>query len=180
MPNIEIKAVYPDLAKARRIAKGLNAWFKGRDHQVDTYFKTGKGRLKLRESTLSGGELIPYLRPNQQGPKKCDYAVIPVSDAPKVKKLLKILLGIEEVVVKQRDIYLVGNVRIHLDQVKGLGSFLEFEAVYQGDTSKKKAAEEKKVRKLLDVFEIKPGDLLENSYKEMAKKWEKSKSLPNG
>ncbi len=176
MPNIEIKALYPDLAKARRIAKGLNAWFKGRDRQVDTYFVTRKGRFKLRESTLGGAELIPYLRPDRRGPKKCDYAVIPVQDAPKVKKLLKALLGTDEVVEKQRDIYLVGNVRVHLDQVKGLGNFLELEAVYQGDTSRKRAIEESKARKLLEIFEVPRKNLLENSYREISKRGKKRTS----
>ena len=38
-------------------------------------------------------------------------------------------LGIRTVVRKQRTVYLHKNVRIHLDAVDGLGTFLEFEAV---------------------------------------------------
>ena len=65
MPNIEIKARYADLAKGRRIAEGLNAKWVGRDRQVDTYFRTREGRLKLRESSLSGTQLIPYRRADE-------------------------------------------------------------------------------------------------------------------
>ena len=81
MPNIEIKAVYPDLAKARAIAQGLKARFVRQERQVDTYFATPQGRLKLRETSQNRAELIPYFRPDSKGPKKCDYAVIPVAEA---------------------------------------------------------------------------------------------------
>ena len=39
--------------------------------------------------------------------------------------------GVETVVDKVRDIYLIGNVRVHVDSVHGLGEFIEFEAVYR-------------------------------------------------
>ena len=99
---------------------------------MDTYFRTRAGRLKLRESSLSGGELIPYLRPDAGGARRSDYRVIPVDDPPGVKALLTELLGVHRVVVKQREIFLAGNVRIHLDRVEGLGTFLELEAVFDG------------------------------------------------
>ena len=70
VPNIEIKAVYKDLEKGRDIARGLCAHSIGIDHQTDTYFKTPQGRMKLRESSLSGAYLIPYLRPDQKEAKK--------------------------------------------------------------------------------------------------------------
>jgi adenylate cyclase, class 2 len=170
MPNIEIKARYPDLSKARRIAKGFRARFKARDRQVDTYFKTRTGRLKLRESGLGYAELIPYQRPDQKGPKTCHYAVIPVKNPEKTKALFQSLLGIDVVVEKKREIYLAQNVRIHLDQVKGLGNFLEFEAVFKNDSLRNRKAERTKVEKLLRAFEVSPGSLLKNSYREMVKR----------
>jgi adenylate cyclase, class 2 len=170
MPNIEIKARYPDLLKARRIAKGLHACFKGLDRQVDTYFKTHTGRLKLRESGLGYAELIPYQRPDQKGPKTCHYDVIPVKNPRKAKALFQSLLGIDVVVEKKREIYLAENVRIHLDRVKNLGNFLEFEAVFQNDSPRNRKAERSKVEKLLRSFEVPPGSLLRNSYREMVKK----------
>jgi adenylate cyclase, class 2 len=170
VPNIEIKAVYPDLFKARRIAKSLKVRFAGRDRQVDTYFKVSQGRLKLRESSLSGAQLVPYVRPDRPGPKMCDYAVIPVTDARKVKRLFQNLLGVDAVVVKQREIFLAGNVRIHLDLVRGLGTFIEFEAVYRKDSPRNRKIEISKVEKLLRAFEIPSKSLLKNSYREMIKK----------
>jgi adenylate cyclase class 2 len=170
MPNIEIKAKYPDLSKARRIAKGLKTRFEAQDLQVDTYFKTHAGRLKLRESSRGYAELIPYQRPDQKGPKTCHYAVIPVKEPRKVKSLLRTLLGVDAVVEKKREIFLVKNVRIHLDRVKNLGNFLEFEAVFKNDSPGNRKAEKAKVEKLLRAFEVSPKNLLKNSYREMVKK----------
>jgi predicted adenylyl cyclase CyaB len=170
MPNIEIKAQYPDLLKGSRIAKQLKAKFVGLDRQVDTFFKVSKGRLKLRESSAKGAQLIPYLRPNVRGPKTSQYVVIPVPDPAKTKLMLKATLGLEGVLEKTRELFLWGNVRIHLDRVKGLGNFLEFEAVFPKDSTKHRKIETSKVKKLLDLFEIEPQDLLEKSYWEMLKK----------
>jgi adenylate cyclase, class 2 len=170
MPNIEIKAKYPDLSKARRIAKSLRARFKGCVHQTDTYFISRTGRLKLRESSQGEAELIPYQRPNQKGPKTCNYAVISVKEPGKTKELFRSLLGIDVVVEKNREIFLAGNVRIHLDQVKGLGNFLEFEAVFKTDSLKNRKTETTKVKKLLAVFEVPAKALLKNSYRELVKR----------
>jgi adenylate cyclase class 2 len=165
MPNIEIKAKYRDLEKAKQIARNLDAKHVGVDHQVDTYFRTPTGRLKLRESTLSGAQLVPYMRPDQAGPKKSDYLVIPVSDPENCKKLFDQILGIEAVVDKTRDIFLIDNVRVHLDIVKNLGIFFEFEAVYNNAALEKQ--EYAKVEKLMGLFNIPSEDLLTGSYREM-------------
>ena len=169
MPNIEIKARYPDLARGRETALSLGAVFQRRDRQVDTYFKAPSGRLKLRESSANRAELIPYFRPDRKGPKLCRYEVIPILRPRAVKALFKALYGIEAVVDKTRDIYLKGNIRVHLDRVRGLGDFLEFEAVFRTDSPKRRALEKAKVQRLLRLFGVKPGDLLENSYLDMVR-----------
>ena len=170
MPNIEIKARYPNLSKARNIALKLKATFVGHDRQVDTFYKVPNGRLKVRESSLKGGQLIPYLRPNVRGPKTSQYVVIHLPDIAKTKVMLKELLGLEGRVEKKRELYLLGNVRIHLDRVKGLGNFLEFEAVFKKDTAQNRKTEKAKVKKLIQTFEIQPDALLKNSYRELAGK----------
>ncbi len=170
MPNIEIKARYPDLAKAKRIALKAKANFVGLDHQVDTFFKVPKGRLKLRESSLKGAQLIPYVRPNVRGPKTSQYVVLPVADPAKTKFLLKGLLGVEGAVEKKRELFMIGNVRVHLDRVKGLGNFLEFEAVMSQDSAKIRKRETLKVKKLLRTFEVDPKDLLEKAYHDLLKR----------
>jgi adenylate cyclase class IV len=59
--NIEIKARCNDLDKIRSILKTKNALFKGVDNQVDTYFNSKIGRLKLREGNIESN-LIYYLK----------------------------------------------------------------------------------------------------------------------
>lgn len=170
-PNIEIKAHYKDLDKARAICQRLNATHVGMDHQIDTYFVTPKGRFKLRESNVTNAMLIPYMRPDQQEAKKSDYSVIYLKEeqVALTKDLFTRILGIDVVVDKERDFYLLNNVKIHLDTVKGLGSFFEFEAVYKDDTAENRAIETTKVEELIKTFEIKQEDLIQGSYRELMK-----------
>ncbi|NYZ78354.1 adenylate cyclase, partial [Candidatus Micrarchaeota archaeon] len=67
--NVEIKAKCANPDKIRRILKAEKALFKGVDRQTDTYFKTNRGRLKLREGNIEN-HLIYYERKNQAGPKQ--------------------------------------------------------------------------------------------------------------
>jgi predicted adenylyl cyclase CyaB len=166
MPNIEIKARCADSKKAKSIAASLQAKHVGTDRQIDTYFKTGAGRLKLRESSLSGAQLIPYVRPDVAGPKKSDYTLIPVPDPSLCKKLLSDILGVETVVDKIREIYLIGNVRVHIDSVQELGHFIEFEAVYRD--AEDETTERAKVEVLMAEFHISSADLLTGSYRELS------------
>ncbi|MFH1263618.1 MAG: class IV adenylate cyclase [Pseudomonadota bacterium] len=165
MPNVEIKCTYPDLKRGKTCAERLGARFDSVQHQIDTYFATRSGRLKIREIEGKGAQLIPYLRPDTTGPKVSDYQMIPIPEVRAVKALLDEILGIEVVVEKQRSIYLLQNVRIHLDEVKNLGSFLEFEAVY--DRPEEEESERTKVNRLLSEFGVKPDSLLAGSYREM-------------
>ena len=161
--NIEIKARCADLAAARAIARRVASEHVGLDRQVDTYFLTRSGRLKLRESSLSGGQLIPYLRPDRPGPKRSDYQVVPVPDPPVLKRILSEILGVHRVVEKRREIFLCENVRIHLDRVEGLGDFLELEAVTDG-TPAAEAAARRVVDQLMRELGVGEDDLVAVSY----------------
>ncbi len=161
--NLEIKARCADLAAARARAERIATSHLGVDEQVDTYFRVPHGRLKLRESSLSGGQLIPYLRPDERGPKRSDYQVIPVPDPPALRGLLEAILGRHRVVRKRREIFLYENVRIHLDEVDGLGTFLELEAVFDGSASALRVQQEK-VDFLMRELGIDDEQLLDVSY----------------
>ncbi len=164
MPNIEIKARCHDLKKARSIANGIQTAYLGVLHQIDTYFPTKAGRLKLREINKQSAQLIPYVKNYQAGPMQSDYALMDVDDPSLVKELFKKLLGIEFVVDKKREVFLFENVRIHLDEVAELGTFIEFEAVCSDDSEPEKLLQEGKIAKLLQRFEISADDLLDLSY----------------
>ena len=163
MPNIEIKAKCSDIKKARLIADQLKTDYVGNLHQIDTYFETRTGRLKLREINGESAELIPYKKDYSTGPMKSDYAVLPVDNSVNTKSILEKILGIVTVVDKKREVFLIDNVRVHLDRVKDLGDFVECEAVYDGG-EEQEALEKIRVSELMRKFEIKEDDLLYQSY----------------
>lgn len=164
--NVELKARLASLERARAVAADLATDRLPDQHQVDTYFACRHGRLKLREIAGARTELIWYDRPDQTEPKPCRYLRLAVPDAAALKQALSAALGVRTVVDKDREIYLHHNVRIHLDRVRGLGTFLEFEAVLQpGDEV---ARGRQQVDWLREQFGISPGDLLTGSYADLA------------
>ncbi len=172
--NIEIKAHYADPDRALEVVERLDCEYEGTDHQIDTFFEVAAGRMKLRESSLHGASLIPYLRENKAAPRASEYAVIPIPDVEKVKPLLERILGVAAIVEKERRIYHYQNVRIHLDRVKHLGTFIEFEAVINGDTTDEQGQE--LIRFLMDRFGIEPNDLVGEAYVDLLKNPEQKRS----
>jgi predicted adenylyl cyclase CyaB len=131
--NIEIKARAENIDLLKRRIENLYKIAPEEIFQVDTFFNIGKGRLKLRTFSKDKGELIYYERNNSAGLKRSDYFVYKTDNPDELKKLLEISLGIIGVVRKKRLVYIVGNTRIHLDEVENLGSFIELEVVLNPD-----------------------------------------------
>jgi adenylate cyclase class IV len=127
--NLELKARHADLAAARAAAKRLGARPAGVEVQADTFFRVPHGRLKLREIDGQPAVLIQYDRPDRGEARVSAYRLVPVADPAALKAALASALGVAGEVRKVREIYLWHNVRIHLDEVDGLGTFVEFEAV---------------------------------------------------
>jgi predicted adenylyl cyclase CyaB len=161
--NFELKARCADLVLARERAEAVATCWLGVDRQVDTYFRTARGRFKLRESSLSGAQLVPYLRPDAPLARRSEYVLIPVPEPERTKALLSELLGVHRVVRKVREIALYQNVRIHLDRVEGLGDFVELEAVWDGDPAGE-AEQCEKVIHLRKQLDIRDADLVAASY----------------
>jgi predicted adenylyl cyclase CyaB len=133
--NIEIKARVRDWDALRARAETLSETPCLEIRQRDVFFYTPKGRLKLRMLAPNTGQLVYYERPDQAGPKQSDYILSATSDPATLEEALTAALGIRGVVSKVRYLYLVGSTRIHLDQVEGLGCFLELEVVLGPDQS---------------------------------------------
>lgn len=163
--NIEIKAKYDNHKKIRDILLSRKADFRGLDHQIDTYFKTNKCRLKLREGNIENF-LIFYERENKAGPKKSKVILFKSESKSVLKEILKRSLGILTTVDKKREIYFIDNVKFHLDRVKGLGSFIEIEAIDRnGSIGKKKLLLQ--CQFYLKLFNIKKKDLIPDSYSDL-------------
>jgi len=169
--NIEIKARCEDWKLIRKRLKELPARLEGVDTQVDTFFRVAEGRLKLRESSLYGALLIPYLRSDTKGPKASEYTLIQTPEAFKTKRLLSRILGLRGVIEKKREIYIYKNVRVHLDQVKKLGAFIEFEAVVSPHDNE--SASHSNIDFLMNYLRIKEKDLISGAYSDILEELEK-------
>jgi adenylate cyclase, class 2 len=131
--NLELKAADPDPPRSLRVCTELGAEDHGVLEQTDTYFAAPTGRLKLRRRPGAAGELIAYQRPDTAARKESRYELIEVEDADGLERALTMTLGVVAIVRKSRRLFLLDEVRIHLDAVEGLGSFIEFEAVASPD-----------------------------------------------
>ena len=127
--NIEIKARVHDPAALAALARRLSDALPETFHQRDTFFGCPHGRLKLRELGSGTGELIWYDRPDTAGSKRSDYRLAAVADPATLRDILERAYRVTQVVEKTRTLCLVGQTRIHLDEVVGLGSFVELEVV---------------------------------------------------
>ncbi|HJS29234.1 MAG TPA: class IV adenylate cyclase [Anaerolineales bacterium] len=127
--NIEIKCRLTSLAEAHRIAEEVSGGPAELIDQVDIFYHSEGGRLKLRVFGEESGELIFYRRPDQAGPKLSNYSIFPTDSPASLDRVLAPALGVRGTVKKRRWLYRVGQTRIHLDEVEGLGCFLEFEVV---------------------------------------------------
>jgi homotetrameric cytidine deaminase len=127
--NVEIKARDADPGATLERALALGASDEGVLIQRDTYFGGVRGRLKLREQEPGGAQLIAYARPDSEAARTSAYRLADVSDADALREALDAALGTRVVVDKHRRLLLWQGVRIHLDQVAGLGAFVELEGV---------------------------------------------------
>jgi predicted adenylyl cyclase CyaB len=127
--NIEIKARAPNPARLKAKVEAISDTAGEHISQEDIFFQSPHGRLKLRILGQDQGQLIYYERPDSAGPKQSDYYISRTSEPETLNDVLSRTYGVRGVVRKERWLYWIGNTRIHLDQVEGLGSFLEFEVV---------------------------------------------------
>ena len=170
--NIEIKARARDFTNIRSRAEVLSDTPVQIIPQEDTFFSLGQGRLKLRVRNAGAAQLIYYERPDQDGPKRSDYSIFETDDPESLKQTLGRALGIRGVVRKTRYLYLVGQTRVHLDDVEGLGQFMELEVVMrpgQPDAEGQAIAQD-----LMNKLGVEPSDLLEGAYMDLLESQQKS------
>ncbi len=163
--NVEIKAAVREPERLQALVEGVSDTPCEVIPQEDTFFVTGKGRLKLRTLSSDSGQLIYYERDNSRGPKRSDYLISPTVNPESLEVLLAASLGVRGVVRKTRRLYMVGKTRIHLDEVDGLGSFLELEVVLSAGES---AGEGETIAAdLMTKLGIEENDLIDGAYIDM-------------
>ncbi|MFH5832501.1 class IV adenylate cyclase [Halalkalibaculum sp. DA3122] len=163
--NVEIKARCRNPDRIRSLLEERGADFKGTDHQVDTYFKVPGGRLKLREGTIENN-LIFYARADTPDPTSSTIKLVPFEHSEEIKSLLTAALDLKVIVYKQREIYFVDNVKFHIDKVRGLGTFVEIEAIDRnGNIGELTLRQQCNFYRKL--FNISDDDLVSTSYSDM-------------
>jgi len=159
--NIEIKAKARDFARQMKLAQAIGG-SGAVILQEDVFFHVPQGRLKLRFLAPDRGELIYYEREDAAGPKTSDYVISQTGEPETLRRLLASALGELGIVRKKRTLFHAGQTRIHLDEVEGLGCFLELEVVLQPMQSAEEGAAI--ARDLMNRLQIAPDDLIEGAY----------------
>jgi predicted adenylyl cyclase CyaB len=125
---VEMKARMDSLDDVRTQLFETGARRVGVFHQVDTYYRVPKGRLKLREiEEETAAQLVYYERENVAEPKRSTVFLVTIPRPQKFKRLVEQVVRIRGVVDKIREIYSYEGTQIHLDTVGDLGFFVEFE-----------------------------------------------------
>ena len=167
LKNIEIKAKIRDYEKVKRLVEDLCTIPIQTEQQEDTFFDTPNGRLKLRKSD-SKSAIIYYNRPNSFEPKQSDIAISYIENSSTLKSVLSKSLEIRGVVNKKRILYKYEQTRIHLDDVKGLGKFIELEVVLKSNQTSKDG--ETIAYNLMNKFGIQKTDLIDVAYIDLIEK----------
>lgn len=172
MQNVELKIELRDPELARLVLGRLGAVRVDAFRQVDTYFRLADGRLKKREFVSPDGthshatEWIFYHRDNLARQRLSHFRIYTQAEA-------RAFFGVIEppvwlVVKKSREVYMAGpghGVRVHLDDVEGLGRFLEFEALVTPEMTLVKA--HRAVEDLHQALAVALGEPVSLSYSDM-------------
>jgi len=166
--NIEIKARVRDFSHFKTRAEKLSDAPLEVINQEDVFFNIRSGRLKLRILAKDRGQLIHYNRPDQDGPKRSDYQIYETSNPESLRNVLALSYGVRGIVKKVRYLYMVGQTRIHLDDVEGLGQFMELEVVMQEGQSD--ADGQSIAEGLMAGLGVESNDLLNVAYMDLLEK----------
>ena len=160
--NVEIKAKASNFRRLQKLVEALALTQPQSIYQEDTFFNCPVGRLKLRTFSNGTGELIHYEREDRVEPTESKYVLSPVNDPDSIKEALSQALGVRAVVRKHRRLYIVGQARIHLDEVEDLGYFIELEVALRPTETQENGIEV--ARDLMEKLEIRGEDLVKSAY----------------
>uniref|UniRef100_A0A915E5J7 CYTH domain-containing protein n=1 Tax=Ditylenchus dipsaci TaxID=166011 RepID=A0A915E5J7_9BILA len=164
--NVEMKAKIGDLEALLKTAQQLcNGAEPEVLHQHDTFFNATNGRLKIREFAdlaTQKSEIIFYDRPDSKEAKISDFLKVNVENAGLLKQVLDMAIGTKGELKKKRSLFIYGQTRIHVDEVEGLGNFVELEVCLndeQGLQTGQLIADD-----LLQKLGVSKSDLLSGAY----------------
>ncbi|MDZ7373975.1 MAG: class IV adenylate cyclase [candidate division KSB1 bacterium] len=160
--NVEVKLRVADLRPVLERARAAGASFQWQRRQEDVFFAVPRGRLKLRREEGSVPHLVAYFREDRPEARESRYVIVPCPEAELLQAALESTVGIAAVVRKKRTLLTWRTVRIHLDEVEGLGPFVELEAVVSG----REGAEEgrRELESLLEKLDLLRAERLPCAY----------------
>jgi adenylate cyclase class 2 len=164
---VELKAKVEHFSSIRNTLIKSRSEKIGVFHQVDTYYEVPKGRFKLREvEGRAQAELIYYEREDVAKPKRSSVFILSVPNPQTLKLFLERILKVKSVVDKVREVYIHEGVQIHLDTVKDLGHFVEFERRTSQNAEQQKT-DLAKLERLRAQLGISPKSLKRLSYSDL-------------
>jgi predicted adenylyl cyclase CyaB len=161
--NVELKAKIFSASETRTILRDIGAKRISKLRQVDTYFIVNKGRLKLRKVNSGTAQLVYYQRGDLLGPKESKVVLLPVARPNRFSEILSMALGRLAVVDKIRELYRYRGISIHVDKVRGLGEFVEFEKII-GPGRQELSSGVKILQGLMDMLGFQKKQLQTGSY----------------
>ncbi len=134
--NIEIKVRANDLQRVETLLRNIESVRDGGLlEQRDVFLPCSTGRLKLRFQNDQGTQLILYNRSDEARLRASEYQLFDIENGEAFLAVAESAWGPQPEVRKTRHLYWVDNIRVHLDEVAGLGSFVELEAVVDDEHS---------------------------------------------
>ncbi len=163
--DITIKARCADTDEVESILHQLNAAYQGVDMQSDTYYETDYGKLKHRKGNIEN-VLIHYKRHQMEDVNKTEVLFYLKNPSDST---LNAVCGDRKVIAevkKLRKIFFIDNVKFHIDQVHGQGSFVEIEAIdLDGSIGEEVLWQQCNYYK--ELLQIEADDLTQNAYFEI-------------
>jgi adenylate cyclase, class 2 len=163
--NVELKARDPDPLRSLEACRALGAEDCGELWQRDTYFDVAHGGLKLRDEHPGHPHLIQFERACESQQRESRYRIIEVGDGDVLRAALTAAIGVRTEVTKRRRLFLWKGVRIHLDRVEQLGTFIELEAV--APPTSDLSSEYELIAGLRETFEISDDRLIALGYAQL-------------
>lgn len=172
--NVEVKATVCDPVQFAEKAAQLSQSEGTIIRQHDTFFNSNKGRLKLRDFMDGTGQLIFYERPDTDGPKLSHYSISPTRDTHSLWTVLSEALGVKGEVRKERQLFLIGQTRVHLDTVEGLGHYMELEVVMRPEQTVEEG--QQVAQDLMEQLGVSQESLVTGAYMDLLLKGRKESS----
>lgn len=127
MQSVEWKAEVRDPSIVRALLRRMGALNASTHAHTDTYFRVIDGTLLKREIEGQPPEYIHYLRPVEVRPRHTRFTLYSQEQATERFGVRPMPIWV--VVEKRREVWLLDTVRAHIDDVRGLGKFIELEAL---------------------------------------------------